>query len=96
MTKFMTSKEYMDGAKSFVDFVVRNAINPKLIQCQCKKCRLNMKLSPREIYDHLIGGVGILTDYTHWVFHGEKVRAPNDYEAFNLNRVPSNGCPTTE
>ena len=98
MTKFRTSKEYMDGAKSLVDFAVRNAINPKLIQCQCKKCRLNKKLSPREVYAHLTGGAGILTTYTHWVFHGEKVRALNDHEAptSNSNQLPLDYGPTTK
>jgi hypothetical protein len=96
MTKFRTSKEYMDGVKSFMDFAIRNAINPKLIQCPCKRCRLNKKLSPREVYAHLTGGAGILTTYTHWVFHGEKVRAPDDHEASNSNQLPLGAGPTTE
>ena len=56
MTKLLTSKEYTDEANSFMDFAVRNAINPKLIQCPCKRCLLNKKLLPREVYDHLTGG----------------------------------------
>ena len=44
--------------------------------CLCKQCRLNKRLRPQQVYDHLIGGTGILPGYTKWVLHGENVDVP--------------------
>jgi hypothetical protein len=46
----------MDETKSFVNFVVMNAINSKLFQFPCKKCHLNKKLSSHEVYTYLSSG----------------------------------------
>jgi hypothetical protein len=44
-----------------------------MIVCPCKQCRLNKRLRPQQIYNHLTGGTRILSGYTEWVLHGENV-----------------------
>ena len=73
MTKSRSSREYMEGVKSFVSFAIRNSREYETIVCPCKKCRFNKRLRPQQVHDHLIGGTGILPGYTEWVLHGEKV-----------------------
>jgi hypothetical protein len=82
MTKWRGSREYMEGAEAFVKYAVTNSRNKNSIVCPCKKCGLNRSLRPEEVYDHLTGGRGILPNYTEWIWHGEKIRAPVP------NRVP--------
>jgi hypothetical protein len=76
MTKWRGSREYMEGAKAFVKYAVMNSRNKNSIVCPCKKCGLNRSLRPEEVYDHLTGGRGIMPNYTEWIWHGEKIRAP--------------------
>jgi hypothetical protein len=76
MTKWRGSREYMEGAKAFVKYAVTNSKNKNLIVCPCKKCGLDKSLRPEEVYDHLTGGRGIMPNYTKWIWHGEKIRAP--------------------
>ena len=63
----------MEGAKSFVSFAIQNSGEYEMIVCPCKQGRLNKRLRPQQVYDHLIGGTGILPGYTEWVLHGENV-----------------------
>jgi hypothetical protein len=63
----------MEGAKSFVSFAIQNSGEYETIVCPCKQCRLNKRLRPQQVYDHLTGGTGILPGYTEWVLHGENV-----------------------
>jgi len=76
MTKCRGSREYMEGAEAFVKYAVTNSKNKNSIVCPCKKCGLNRSLWPKEVYDHLTGGMGIMPNYTEWIWHGEKIRAP--------------------
>jgi hypothetical protein len=73
ITKFRCSKEYVDGAKSFLEFAVSNSTNKEYIICPCKKCKLNKSLNPELVYTHLTGRIGILRGYTDCVFHGERM-----------------------
>jgi hypothetical protein len=83
MTKFRGSREYMEGAEAFVKYAVTNSKNKNSIVCPCKKCGLKRSLRPEEVYDHLTAGRGMLPNYTKWIWHGEKIRAPVP------NRVPN-------
>ena len=57
MTKPRISNEYIDGCRSFVDFVIPNCKTPdRLIYCPCKMCRLNRGHTLALVYDHLTGG----------------------------------------
>ncbi|XP_059434774.1 uncharacterized protein LOC132167762 [Corylus avellana] len=73
MTKFKGLVEYMNGAKSFVEFAVSKSTNKEYIICSCKKCKFNKSLSPKLAYTHLTGGTGIMLGYTERVFHGERM-----------------------
>jgi hypothetical protein len=64
MTKCRGSREYMEGAEAFVKYAVTNSKNKNSIVCPCKKCGLNRSLWPKEVYDHLTGGMGIMPNYT--------------------------------
>jgi len=75
MTKWRGSREYMEGAEAFVKYAVTNSRNKNSIVCPYRKCDLNMSLQPEEVYDHLTGGRGIMSNYTEWIWHGEKIRA---------------------
>jgi hypothetical protein len=83
MTKFRGSREFMEGAEMFVKYAVTNSRNKNSIVCPCKKCGLKRSLRPEEVYDHLTAGRGMLPNYTEWIWHGEKIRAPVP------NRVPN-------
>jgi hypothetical protein len=76
MKKWRGSGDYMEGAEAFVKYAVTNSKNKNSIVCPCKKCCLNRSLRPKEIYDHLTGGRGIMPNYTEWIWHWEKIRAP--------------------
>jgi hypothetical protein len=64
MTKFRGLEEYMNGAKSFVEFAFSKSTNKEYIICQCKKYKFNKSPSPELVYTHLTGGIGILLGYT--------------------------------
>jgi hypothetical protein len=64
MTKFRGSEEYINRAKSFVEFAISKSTNKENIICPCKKCKFNKSLSPELVYTHLTGGTGIMPDYT--------------------------------
>jgi hypothetical protein len=64
MTKFRASREYMEGAEAFVKYAVTNSRNKNSIVCPCKKCGLKRSLQPKQVYDHLTVGRGMLPNYT--------------------------------
>jgi hypothetical protein len=55
-----------------------------------------MSLRPEEVYDHLTAGRGMFPNYTEWIWHGEKIRAPvpnrvpNVVESLNLASTADN------
>jgi len=75
MTKWRSSREYMERAKAFVKYAVTNSRNKNSIVCPCRKCGLNRSLRLENVFDHLTGGRGIMPNYTEWIWHGEKIRA---------------------
>jgi hypothetical protein len=57
MKKRRDTKEYRDGCRSFVEFVVGNCIVPNgKIYCPCTVCRLNRRYPPTVVLAHLTGG----------------------------------------
>lgn len=70
------SKEYEDGVKEFVEFVVEHADDHNNIKCPCLKCCFS-EISVDELQDHLVCN-GIDQSYTCWTMHGEtKAKSTN-------------------
>ncbi|KAL6551327.1 hypothetical protein OROMI_021815 [Orobanche minor] len=64
------SKSYVDGVKSFMQFV-RTHIGPACdVRCPCKNC-LNLRLKDQTTVTHHILENGIDTGYITWLYHGE-------------------------
>ncbi|XP_060179381.1 uncharacterized protein LOC132609421 isoform X2 [Lycium barbarum] len=62
---------YENGAKEFLHFASLDRPNSSEILCPCRKCR-NRKFVPKDlIVEHIVVD-GFLTNYTSWIFHGEK------------------------
>jgi hypothetical protein len=57
MAKSRSTKEYIDGCRSFMDFAIRNCKTPNvLIVCPCKTCRFNRRHSSSLVLNHLTRG----------------------------------------
>ncbi|XP_026453753.1 uncharacterized protein LOC113355176 [Papaver somniferum] len=67
------SAQYIEGVRSFIEFVNRNGGGNTLFSCPCSRCKNCKGLGPlSEISLHLLK-YGILYTYTTWRFHGEKL-----------------------
>ena len=64
------SKEYIDGAKEFIEFASNHAEDPNRIICPCMSCLYRKCLRPLDLLSHLICH-GIDPSYTRWTKHGE-------------------------
>jgi hypothetical protein len=80
MTEHRTSKKYMDGVKSFVEFAAVNTKTPGFKLCPCKRCCFRKTLRQQVVHDHLTSGAGILQGYTDWYMHGENISTPIHWE----------------
>lgn len=69
------SKEFINGARRFVQIAQTNAMNSERIVCPCSKCKNLRHHEPKIVVDHLVKK-GMDPTYTTWVFHGEM---PDDY-----------------
>ncbi|XP_026435850.1 uncharacterized protein LOC113333642 [Papaver somniferum] len=67
-----TSVQYIEGVRSFIEFVRKNGGGRTKFSCPCNSCK-NGKgpLSLGEIDYHLVKN-GVQLTYTTWRFHGEK------------------------
>ncbi|XP_028110617.1 uncharacterized protein LOC114309116 [Camellia sinensis] len=79
----LTSKEYQQGVKSFLDFATTNLGPHDEIRCPCVDCMNDTKFSRQVVWTHLIRR-GIASSYITWVHHGEHVpmyhpSVPNDH-----------------
>jgi hypothetical protein len=73
MTKSRGMREYSDGCRLFVDFIVSNYRIPNgNIHCSCKSCQNNQCHLPGVVLAHLTGAKGIMTTYTTWFWHDKK------------------------
>ncbi|KAL7189265.1 hypothetical protein ACSBR1_039002 [Camellia fascicularis] len=68
----LTSKEYQQGLKSFLDFATANLGPHDEIRCPCVDCMNGTKFSSQVVWTHLIRK-GIASSYITWVHHGEHV-----------------------
>ena len=66
------SREYIEGVKSFMNFVAQNKDKDCEIQCPYSHC-LNIYTEPQEnIFDHLLR-FGMDQLYTRWIFYDERI-----------------------
>ncbi|XP_028087696.1 uncharacterized protein LOC114288392 [Camellia sinensis] len=68
----LTSKEYQQGVKSFLDFATANLGVEDEIRCPCIDCINGTKYSRQVVWMHLIRR-GMASSYLTWVHHGEHV-----------------------
>ncbi|XP_028105361.1 uncharacterized protein LOC114304400 [Camellia sinensis] len=68
----LTSKEYQQGVKSFLDFATANLGVEDEIRCPCVDCINGTKYSRQVVWMHLIRR-GMASSYLTWVHHGEHV-----------------------
>ncbi|XP_028051481.1 uncharacterized protein LOC114256101 [Camellia sinensis] len=68
----LTSKEYQQGVKSFLDFATANLGVDDEIRCPCVDCINGTKYSRQVVWMHLIRR-GMASSYLTWVHHGEHV-----------------------
>lgn len=64
------SSEYKFGVEDFLEFALRNARDPKQINCPCMLCGNDDSYSVRVVKDHLFVN-GIDPSYVIWSEHGE-------------------------
>ena len=64
------SKEFMDGAREFLEFAASHVKDGKRIACPCQKCLNGKYLYHINLLSHLIC-YGIDQSYTCWTKHGE-------------------------
>ncbi|XP_028117214.1 uncharacterized protein LOC114314886 [Camellia sinensis] len=68
----LTSKEYQQGVKSFLDFAMANLGVEDEIRCPCVNCINGTKYSRQVVWMHLIRR-GMASSYITWVHHREQV-----------------------
>ncbi|KAL7264045.1 hypothetical protein ACSBR1_002077 [Camellia fascicularis] len=68
----LTSKEYQQGVKSFLDFATANLGLEDEISCPCVDCINGTKYSRQVVWMHLIRR-GMASSYITWVHHREHV-----------------------
>ncbi|XP_026451749.1 uncharacterized protein LOC113352093 [Papaver somniferum] len=65
--------QYIEGVRSFIEFINRNDGGNTLFSCPCSRCKNGKGLGPlSEISLHLLK-YGIISTYTTWRFHGQKL-----------------------
>ncbi|XP_026396467.1 uncharacterized protein LOC113291111 [Papaver somniferum] len=80
------SKEYIQGVRSFIEFVKNNGGQSTMFSCPCKRCNNGKGSLPLgEISYHLLKH-GIVSSYKMWRFHGESsvVEAQQAHRGNNL------------
>ncbi len=80
----MKSKEYREGVKSFIEFVVANLGSANDIWCPCVECMNDKKQSIQVVKIHLMLK-GISPSYKTWVQHGESVHVHQSCVSNNAN-----------
>ncbi|KAK9190605.1 hypothetical protein WN943_019212 [Citrus x changshan-huyou] len=65
-----TSKPFIDGVKTFLDFAFKNVVNDTRIYCPCKKCRNRFFVVKEAAEEHIIVH-GFWSKYKKWKMHGE-------------------------
>lgn len=66
------SREYIEGVRSFINFVKNNGGESTLFSCPCKRCfNCNGIVTLGEISLYLLKH-GIQSSYTMWRFNGER------------------------
>ncbi|XP_073154053.1 uncharacterized protein [Henckelia pumila] len=76
MSKKRLSHEYEVGAESFLQFALRNAIDPNKIPCPCTRCGNLQKRNVDIIRAHLCCN-GLDLTYHKWIWHGEGYTTSN-------------------
>ncbi|XP_026440115.1 uncharacterized protein LOC113338938 [Papaver somniferum] len=80
------SEEYIQGVRSFIEFVKNNGGQSTMFSCPCKRCNNGKgSLTLGEISYHLFKH-GIVSSYKMWCFHGESsvVEAQQAHRGNNL------------
>ncbi|XP_028102255.1 uncharacterized protein LOC114301504 [Camellia sinensis] len=78
------SKDYLDGARKFVDIAKANVGNQEMIICPCRNCRNLSHQFCEIVYEHLVME-GMDPKYASWFLHEEQLIASSHQEDVEIS-----------